>query len=345
MTDVGLQSLELIHKANLIDEEWTERGAREFSWIAHRLKQAVKASRPFDDDGITLTRLSAQTTVVEDVSAEPEVVLAVLSHLNRHAIGNCYSYDANRDSIVASTVSHVHADTVNWRVPQVASYAIAQLCFAETDADYLASETGGQVAVRAHNSAGARHEPDDMLNVLEDVFAIEGRQPSRFENLFEFETIADISRGTPRVATLGADRTGLALEVAFADYTSLAMLRTNAPHRRIGKGLLADVRLPSKVTVEDAHRIADFLNRRESTGDALSTHYGAWYADVRPEFGLSVAYQFFVPNRLYLPGIAQDSAYSCVGRARWADRMLNGKMSEREPWKLLAARLEKFSDE
>jgi hypothetical protein len=246
---------------------------------------------------------------------------------------------------VATTISHVHADTVGWRVPQFAAYAMAQLCIAETEADYLAQETAGEVAAIAHTLSGLRQIPDDMLNVLEDVFAVEGRQPSRFENLFEFETIADISRGTSRVATLGADRTGLALEVAFAGYTSLAMLRSNAAHRRIGNGLLADLRLPNQVTIEDANRIADFLNRRESTGDPTSTHYGAWYADIRPNFGLSVAYQFFVPNRLYLPGIAQDSGYSCVGRARWADLVLNGERSEAKPWELLAERLDDSDDE
>ena len=75
MPDVGLTALETIHKLLLIDEPWTIRGERDFSWIGHRLTQNVSASKQFDGDGITLSRLSATCIVVEDVSAPQEEVL------------------------------------------------------------------------------------------------------------------------------------------------------------------------------------------------------------------------------------------------------------------------------
>ena len=45
MPDVGLKALETIHKLLCIDEPWTIRGERDFSWIGHRLTQNVRASK------------------------------------------------------------------------------------------------------------------------------------------------------------------------------------------------------------------------------------------------------------------------------------------------------------
>lgn len=338
MSDVGLEALQKIHKELLIDEQWTERGERVFAWVGHRLKQRVRASKVFEDGGAVLSRLSAETAVVEGVTAAEEEVLRVLARLNRHALGNAYSYLPAESTIVATAGAYVHADTLGWRIPQFAGYVIAQLAMAETEADYLADQAGGEVALKAHETHGMRDSVDDMLNVLEDVFAADGRAKSRFENAFEFETIADIARGTPRVATLGGSATGIALEVAFGQETSLAVLQTDVPHRRIGHGLAVTLRLPINVTREEADRIAGFLNRKEAIGDVDTLHYGAWYCDERPDYRRSVAYQMFLPNRFYLAGISQDASYSCVGRARWADRVLNGEVSEARPWELLAER-------
>jgi hypothetical protein len=345
MSDVGLEALQKIHKELLIDEEWTERGERVFAWVGHRLRQTVKASKVFEDGGAVLSRLSAETVVVEEVTAAEENVLRVLSELNKHALGSAYSYAATEATIVATAGAYVHADTFGWRTPQFAGYVIAQLAIAETEADYLADRTGGHVAARKHETHGMRKTADDMLNVLEDVFAAEGRARSKFENAFEFETIADIARGSPRVATLGGVAKGIALETAFGEETSLAIMRTDSPHRRIGHGLAVELRLPMNVTREEADRIADYLNRMEALGDVDTLHYGAWYCDERPDYRRSIAYRMFLPNRFYLAGISQDASYCCVGRARWADRVLNGVVSEAKPWELLAKRIGHESDE
>ena len=91
MLDVGLAALEKIHKQLLIDEPWTVRGDREFSWIGHRLRQNVRASKQFDDDGISLSRLAASCVVVEGVTKPDRDVLRILSWVNRHAVGSVYT--------------------------------------------------------------------------------------------------------------------------------------------------------------------------------------------------------------------------------------------------------------
>ena len=64
--DVGINALNAIFKALLIDEEWAVRTERSFSWIAHRIQQTISAGKVIDDDGIRLSRLTANSVIVED---------------------------------------------------------------------------------------------------------------------------------------------------------------------------------------------------------------------------------------------------------------------------------------
>jgi hypothetical protein len=339
MADVGLSALEIIYKQLLIDDPWTIRGEGEFSWIGHRLQQTIRAGAPFEDEGITLSRLSASCVVVEGVTAPQGEVLRMLARVNRHAVGSAYTYWPSTQSISANAIAYVHDDTLEWRPKQYASLAILQLCLAETEADWLAERAGGTVAAREHPTSGRRVDADDMLNVLDGPFASRGRQPSLFANEFEMETIADVAKRSSRVASLGGSAEGVALEVAFGGGTSLTMLHTEEPHRRLGNGLTVRVNLPSTVTPEDADWMAASLNSQEAVGSAVATHYGAWCWDTWPTTGLTLAYQSFMPNALYQPGIAQDAAYSCVKRALWVDRLLNEKPAEEGAWQILARRV------
>ncbi len=49
MTDIGLRVIGNIHRQLLIDEEWTTRKPRSFSWIGSRLEQTCHATELFED--------------------------------------------------------------------------------------------------------------------------------------------------------------------------------------------------------------------------------------------------------------------------------------------------------
>lgn len=338
MDDVGLQALEEIYKVQQIDEPWTIRGERQFSWIGHRLQQTMSASKLFDDEGLTLSRLTASCVVVEDVSAPEDDVLHLLSRLNRHALGNAYSYSAADRRITATTVAYVHRGTLDWRTSQFGVFSIHQLCLAETEADHIADTTGGQVAIRAHPASGFRSARDDMLNVVDAVFVKDGQSPSSFANEFEMQTIAELSAKSSSFASLGASMHGVAFEMAYGETTSLGRLSSEEPHRHIGNGLSYRLHLPGPISPDEAEKISALLNREEAHGVALTTHYGAWCWDTWPTVGQALAYQAFIPNTIYRPGIAQDAAMSLIKRAQWADRFLNSTSSKKNVWTTIAQR-------
>lgn len=336
--DPGLECLRVMHARPMIDEPWTERRPRGFSWIGHRLKQAVDASPVFDSKGVMVSQITFRTTVVRDVQVSTEDVYEVLAKLNRYSIASAYVYFEEQRLIVSTGLAYVHEGTLDWRPAQLASFATIQLCIAESEADYLAEMTKGRVAVDAHAISGVRQEPDEILGSLDSLFAVHGRQPSRFANKFEFDAMVDVAR-QGNAATLGATADGVCFEFPYADYTSLLRLSVNIPHRRAGSGLLVELFLPTHRRQENAVEIAALLNRREAEGESVAGFCGAWSVGPPPTGnGDVVTYREFIPNLMHLPGLTQGELYKGGGRARWANALLNPGAPDNDAWEIVLKR-------
>jgi hypothetical protein len=347
MTDLGQALIQRIHSKLQVDEQWTTRTERAFSWIAHRLEQVVSTSRPIRDGEFTLFMLSAETAVVDSVGAPEPIVDRALSDLNRHSFGSCYSFSVVERRIYSTSNTWIHEGTADWRTGLFDTYVIGQLCFAEAEADYLADKCQGQVALRAHPTFGYREQPDDMLNVVDDLIAPKGQEPSRYRNAFEFEGVAEASRRSERVATLGGSAEGIALECSYDDYTAISILNPTYGHRLLGAGLSSCIRLPMSISPEDGYRIAGMLNRREKSAGPIGGqgHLGAWCVDNAPTGGDVVTYRSFLPNLVYMNGLIMDTSMACVARMRWADQTLNAKSSRESAWARLTRRFALGSSE
>jgi len=340
VADLGQTLIERVHRKLQIDEHWTTRSDRSFTWIGYRLEQTISADRALQDGEFTLFKLSAETAVVDSVSAPEAVVDQVLSDLNRHSFGSCYSFAQAERKIYATTNIWVHQETADWRTNVFDTYAIGQLCFAEAEADYLADKCAGEVAARLHPKSGYREHPDDMLIVVDDLFAVKGQEPSPYADEFEFEGVADFAKRSDRVATLGGSAEGIALESSFDNHTAISILSSTYKHRLLGSGLSACLHLPTVITPADGYRIAAMLNRRERYSGPFGGqgHIGAWCVDQTPSSGIAVTYRSFLPNLIYMNGLIMDTAMACATRMRWADMTLNSKLTEESGWASLAKR-------
>lgn len=338
MADLGQAALQKVFKDLQIDEQWSTQRDRAFTWIAHRMEQTVSVSRPIQDEDVTLFLLTAETVVVEAVGAPEPVVEQTLSDANRFSFGSCYSFDQSRQRIVATTRCWLHEGTTDWRAPIFGMYAIGQLCFAETEADYLANRCRGSVAVCAHPQSGLRQVADDMLNAVDEVYAPAGLETSRYRNEFEFDAVADAAKQSAFAATLGGTADGIALECSFDDYTAIAIVSSDAKHRRLGAGLSVRLQLPMSISDQDGARIAAALNRYERDDAPEPHHAGAWCVDLSPVGNRAVTYRSFLPNWMYRNGLILDVSTACVARMRWADRKLNGQPTRDNAWNRLAKR-------
>jgi hypothetical protein len=345
MEDIGLRAVDSLFEQLRVDDEWSTREGRMFSWLAHRLQQKVRASPPFMEGSLVLVRLEAHTVVVDNVTTDEQSVNRLLAVLNRHSLGSAYSYDSGAAQVTACTGAWIHEETVEWRLPQFAAFAVLQLGVAESEAAYIAAKTGGVIAERQHPVNGRRNVPDDMLHLLDTQVAWEGRKPSRFTEKWEMETIEHIVKHSTAAATWGSTERGLAVEVAFGTSTSLTELIADEPHRRAGSGITIRTRLPLALTEHEAARYANAFNLAEARGASQATHYGAWCWDSWSpgrERDVTLAYQVFIPNMFYRVGVAQDIEQSMVKRARWVDWGIHGQQSLTDPRQVSLARLVAF---
>jgi hypothetical protein len=73
-----------------------------------------------------LYKLKAETVVVDSVTASETTVNQILSELNQHSFGNCYSFDKSESRIYATTSTWIHKETAGWRSNMFDLYAIEQ---------------------------------------------------------------------------------------------------------------------------------------------------------------------------------------------------------------------------
>jgi hypothetical protein len=153
-SDVGVQVLDGIHGKLMVDEEWTTRRQRGFTWIAGRLAQDVMASLPFEDVGVEVVRIRVSTSIVRHVRADNRTVSLGLLPLNRSAHGSAWIYDPASQSISLALAQTVHVDSAPFRTQELATFAILQLATAEMMAPALAEAVDGEVAAASHPISG-----------------------------------------------------------------------------------------------------------------------------------------------------------------------------------------------
>jgi len=335
--DAGPRALAQVHQRLLIDEEWTDRRDRGFTWWAHRLEQRIDAGLPIDDDGIVITRLTSRIPVVTNVRATPERVERILAASNLLADSYSYVYDPQTQQVDSVQSGIVHAQTLDWRPDLLASYFVIQLIHAEQDANRLARALRGRIARSRHPMRGQRREPDDMLNVVDAVFLPSGVPDNPFANEFEFESICEQVNRINAVS-LGASSTGVAIEVPFADSTALITLDAQYPHPRLGRGLGVRLHLPTRDDFDEGARLAAWLNRKDAAGDLLCPAMGAWTVrgDIDP---CRVVRCAFISAALWRSGLAMDVAAGAILTLRKLNTLLDPDGTEPNASEVLANRL------
>ena len=342
MNDVGLKALDVIHRTLVIDEPWTIRSERAFSWIGYRLAARVEASPLFMSLDIPLSRVTTMIEVVEDVGASAAEVEALLRTLNQLAIGAAYVFSPLDRTITAMCAHNVHEETVKWRPAELASDHITALVLAERHAEVLAERVKGRVARRTHPRSGERLAADEMLNVLEEHYIPPGAEASHFGTEAEMTSVYGMVRDTYDFSA-GASADGIAIEVAFGeDETTLIELKTKEPHPLVGHGLGVFMTVRVAPDLPKCCHLANKVNRRQFTPGETIAALGAWTVRTVGEQHY-LARSRFIPNVNYAPGRAVDCAQSAIGQAIWVDQLFHPNLTRRSSLPNIAKRLRKES--
>jgi hypothetical protein len=320
--DAGRRALADVFRDLQIDPAWARQWDGAFAWTGFRLRQEFRAhaSEPGEDGEVT--RVSATTTVIDEVDADEATVCRTLAALNRLAVGETLLWDGARRRVVSHTGVVLNEGDRAERVRDLGAFSILGLVFAELGADVLAQLLNGRVAAWRHPASGFRDGPDPMLGVKDDVFAVCGEGPSAYADGAEFEAIA-CGLADGRHYSAGGGREGVAVEVAFGDHdTVLVHAQTEPRHPYLGSGLLltTKVRPPAQLNGSCA-QLAAYLNLLEHRGDLAASPLGAWCLDDGDGPDV-VTHTCFYPNALHREGVATRAVRDAIARARWVADVL-----------------------
>ena len=162
-----------------IDEPWTVREERGFTWWGAWIRQRVWAGPATRSAGETLWHVRARTPVFRDQPDEP-ATYARVNEWNALWPMGAMAYDPDDGTISARTGAFLYAGVDPWLETFLLMAVGLQASLA-----WLAAETGEGVGPRdddPHPAAGPRRDPDDMLNLAgstpEGAIADHGLDPA-----------------------------------------------------------------------------------------------------------------------------------------------------------------------
>jgi hypothetical protein len=339
--DPGLLALDLLYRQMMIDDEWSVRTARGFSWWAYRLAQHVQVSDPYTaSDGAIACNMRIWTDIAAEVPDHDTKAAAVVGIANLMETMSALIWNNDDHTISECCTSVIYADTAESWTKVLTSAAVLQNTAAHSRAHGVSEALGCRLATSNHPKSGERPRMDDILNVPAQALAPAGAGPSKFAgHLMERVTGPDSPLSRLSVLTTGdangltaefpygGDRSAIELaanKLALPSKTALLQVMTDQPHPQLGSGALITLRLPFKIADGGKDGAADYanvLNFLEGTTDTRTTLLGAWCAD--PNAPESVAFVSFVPSALANQGVLENLCIYNAFRTQWAYGVMN----------------------
>lgn len=318
---VGEKAIAQVHKKLMIDEQWTTRLPNGFAWIASRLEQRVLWGPHFWSHAIWGTIVTSTTTVLRNVRASGDVVYPKLAAHNAFASGSMWHFEPSARELRLTSHYFAHEQSLDFRMRQHADYSILQLCEAEAAADGLAREFAGEVAVVPHPTNGRRETPDDMLNIVGDLFIPRGEGRSRFADA------AEVEQARAQVAgrfAFSADLDGgwISVRIPLDTVVQYRIRLTTVPsHGVYGAGMSVTSTIERTLDEQRLWRLGAWLKQQQNESED-GRGYGAW---ARTDFGAGpqLSYCRFLPNAMFERGVIADALSGEVGRAQWIEARLS----------------------
>ncbi len=211
--------------------------------------------------------------------------------------------------------------------PLFSTACALQAADAHIKVDGLAKVLGGEPAGSDHPTSGPRAEGDNMLSVIEQLFAPRGAGPAPF-SAGEFAAAAR-SQVLPWVEAEAKELTlrGLVRSQDRPSGAGVVTLSGSSRHPQLGSGLLGVLSIPTNYEPEMLLALCHELNLTEPTSaTARSYFFGAWCPDPKPDSGL--AFASFIPAASCRPGLIEAIVMSMAARAAWVTSVLDAASTE-----------------
>lgn len=332
--DIGLWTVERSYREMSIDEEWSVRESRGFTWWGAWIRQRVWATEAVRSRGRTLWQVRARTAAYRELPDEP-ATYAFVNGLNALHGLSAYAYDPDDGTISARCGVLAYEEIHVWIARYFLLSVALQSSIAWLQAPAVAA--GRPLDDAPHPTSGPRRDPDDMLTLamsFEDV-------PSPF-------TPTGLQAAADRLASEGlaiefdAGTGGLRAIVPLATDTVAFWALSFDEHPLLGRGGLVRLVIPFRAGPLGAVWLANALNLAETTdwtGDDRSHALGAWTASDG-----ALVHSVFVPSVLFEGAGDDDALLTVRNLLLWAT--VRGRFAwERLPWLATASRSRYPDDE
>jgi hypothetical protein len=216
------------------------------------------------------------------------------------------------------SVAYVGEESLGWLPQLFGELAALQPMEAELRADQALLWFGGAEDRSAPPNGKLPASIDGLLRVERSCLDA-GKEQSSWIGTGEFQEI--ISRRERDKSGFGeADDHGLRLAMSFGASLARVLLRADLSHPILGAGLIGKLYLPYQTP--NAGTLAVGLNHLEGAGwsKRAPSFIGSWSVDEHDDKSGSriflPTFNFFIPNKLYARGVAEQFVQFSMARAR-----------------------------
>jgi hypothetical protein len=320
--DLGQTMVANIHDVLRIPDEWLiDRGPRGFTWWAGQYAQSVWSDAGNFHNGVTLYRLHCDLELLRCEGHGQEIEQKLVRFLKDTTL-SALVYDRALDMYRLHCSVYAQEENREW-LRRVFMAAVAlQVADAQFD-EALVADCGLKPAKSPHPTHGLRMDVDPLVHSVTSFFLPVGKQASRWQEPEEWN---DARARVGRIAQHAVTDARTYLEAEF-DWPGTLVparleIRTDEPHSKLEQGLKMTLTLPVELPlVERVHAALD-LNERERKEWNWCHDLGCWICE-----GGRLAFQCFVPNICYSPGMLSELAHDMAIRATWVSEEL-----ERRPF-------------
>lgn len=330
--DAGLQTVEETFTAFALDDTWSVRSSRGFTWLPHERAQRVWSPEPIPWHGMKVQRVIAETDLF--ALDENRGDMTVLSFLGAEATMSGLRYEDGMVKLRCAVL--VYDDVQEWVSELFQTAALVQAMEAQERAPELAAALGHEPFVHSHPASGFRSRPDPMLKALpkKAVWAGQHRWGKRdfgaaMEWLGQYGIVAAEAPGGVAVEfPFERLRRESSHHQSFGSWNGPAnRLRViKERHPDLGWGVRLKLTLAGWPTSRLGAEILPIeLNALDQDSRESGHFIGSWAAD--RDFG-APCFTCFLPAILYGRGLLEEALTWTDIRSMWASQFVEHQFED-----------------
>ena len=311
--DAGLRTLNDVYAAFHLNDRWSARSGRDFTWLPHERAQTIWATEPRPWHGVDVSRLVADTPLFESKDGDRDELTA-LSWIGATSTTSGLVVDEGTVSLRCWAL--VYDDNQEWASKVFETAALVQAMEAQDLAETIAGSLGYAPLIHEHPRSGERAEPDPILTSLTDraVWAGQHRWNKR-----------DFTRAITWLTQYGIPAaegpSGLVAEFAFGEGRANQLRVHKERHPLLGWGVRMKLTLDGWPSGRFGTGLLPIeLNALEQDSWESAHFVGSWGVD---RDGASTFFTCFLPSALYQPGFLEEAIAWTGERSTWVSRFLD----------------------